>query len=870
MAIKSIAPFPDHSGGLEEGGTRIPSSSGGHASRRNGPGMLAVLALMLIAAAAMIPMSPMSDEYDASSSGTCGENLSWNLDRSGNLVISGSGPMDDYSINSPWADNRIKSVTIEDQVTSIGSYAFFGCSYLRTISMPDSIVSIGSYAFFGCSNLGSISIPGHVVSIGEQSFVGTPIKSLAIPDSADSIGDYAFSGCDSLESVSIGNSVGRIGDYAFYGCDSLESVSFGSSVARIGAWAFSDCVSLASVDIPCSAESIGDGAFCGCFSLESIAVDQENAKYSSSDGVLFDKDKTLLIAYPAGKQDYVYEIPSSVGSIGIRAFFRCNHLASVGIPDSVASIGSYAFFGCGSLVSAAIPSSVASIGDWAFSECGSLASLTIGDSAGPIGIGAFDNCVSLSYVAIGDSVGPIGAYAFYGLEFYAGTSLLDYGSLPGHTFAGSGDGKLYSSDSELSYSVRDGEAILNGFGAGYAGARDIIAIPSEYNGCPVTSIASKAFYGCADLKHVTIPASVKTIGSYAFYRCASLESVSLGLVESVGLKSFSYCQSLADISIPSTLKRIGSYAFYSCGLTSLTIPGDDVVLEASAFSACKNMKDIHFTGHGAVIGTNAFYKNNGVSSVDLSTVASVGFKAFPYCNGLTSLTIPSNISVVSEYAFFNCINLKDLTVEDGVRKIGKSAFSGCRSLENVSLPKSLIYLGPNAFYGIVFEDPDGNAMDYTLKLRGHTYVGSGRVLCMLEDLIDGEQFSADGLDYIIISADSRKASITGYSGAVSAIPPSVTYKGWEISVASIADKAFYGCDTLVSADLKSAESIGMKAFANCPSIQSIEFGGDLDSIGSYAFYGLSFYEGKSKLTASPEMLKGHAFSGAAPKLYLVS
>ena len=825
---------------------------------------------MLIATAAIISISPLSDEYDASSSGTCGDNLIWNLDGSGNLVISGSGPMDNYSIRSPWANNRIKSVTIEDQVTSIGNYAFFGCSYLISVSMPDSLGTIGNYAFFGCSSLGSVLIPEHVVSIGDQSFVGTPIKSVVIPDSAESVGDYAFSGCDSLESVSIGNSVERIGDYAFYGCDSLESVSIGSSVGYIGMWAFSDCVSMVSIDIPSSSESIGNGAFCGCSSLVSITVDQENAMYSSSDGVLYDKDKALLITYPAGKQDYVYAIPSSVESIGIRAFFCCDSLASVSIPDSVASIGKYAFFGCGSLVSVSIPSSVSSIGDWAFSECGSLASLTIGDSVGSIGSGAFDNCVSLSYVTVGNSVGPIGAYAFYGLEFFRGTSLLDYDSLSGHTFVGSGDGKLYSNDSELSYSVRNGEAILNGFGAGYAGARDIIAVQSEYNGYPVTSIASKAFYDCADLKHVTIPVSVKTIGSYAFYRCTSLESVSLGLVESVGLKSFSYCQSLTDISIPSTLKKIGSYAFFSCGLTSITIPGDDVVLEASAFSACKNMKDIRFIGHGAVIGTNAFYNNNGVSSVDLSTVASVGFKAFPYCNGLTSLTIPSNISVVSEYAFFNCINLKDLTVEDGVKKIGKSAFSGCKSLENVYLPKSLIYIGPNAFYGIAFKDFNGNVMDHTLKLRGHTYVGSGKVLCMLEDLIDGEQFSVDGLDYTITSADFRKASITGYSDAVSVVPSSVVYKGWVISVASIADKAFYKCGTLVSADLKNVESIGMKAFANCISLENVEFGSALSSLGAYAFYGLSLYDGNTKIVMSPEFLNGHSFSGIAPKLYLES
>ncbi len=365
------------------------------------------------------------------------------------------------------------------------------------------------------------------------------------------------------------------------------------------------------------------------------------------------------------------------------------------------------------------------------------------------------------------------------------------------------------------------------------------------------------------------PVPVVSVGAKAFYGCPTLASVDLGSVESVGMKAFANCAKLRTLAVPETVRSIGAYAFYGCGLTSLDIPGDGVVLGASAFSACKRMASITFSGHEAVIGQNAFYKNNGVSSVDLSTVASVGLKAFPYCYGLTALTIPGNISVVGEYAFYKCTSLKELVVEDGVRKIGKSAFSGCTALEGVSLPGSLVYIGPDAFHGLKFVGPDGKAMDQSLKLRGHSYSGSDRTLAMLEDLVDGEGFSVDGISYVVTSASSRAASITGYEGAPSAVPCTVAYKGWTLAVESVGSKALLGCGTLKSVDLSNVRDLGFKALGNCTGIEEIVFGEGLESIGDYALYGLSFYDGSVKLPATPDNLRGHAFSGAAGKLFLV-
>jgi hypothetical protein len=175
----------------------------------------------------------------------------------------------------------------------------------------------------------------------------------------------------------IPSSVASIEISAFYRCGSLTSVTIPSSVTSIGDRAFSLCISLTSITIPSSVTSIGNDAFFSCESLTSITLDNRNPVYASIDGVLFDKNIRTLIQYPEGKNQKTYAIPSSVASIGYRAFCLCSSLTSVTIPSSVTSIGESAFSGCSSLISITIPNSVTSIGEWAFYEK-RLTSITIG------------------------------------------------------------------------------------------------------------------------------------------------------------------------------------------------------------------------------------------------------------------------------------------------------------------------------------------------------------------------------------------------------------------------------------------------------------------------------------------------------------
>ena len=368
--------------------------------------------------------------------------------------------------------SRLASITIPDSVTSIGSYAFYFCTNLRSVTIPDNVTEIYEGAFFNCTSLKSVTIPAGVKTIGSEAFGyqlyndekktvdGFSIKyvkntyghyyatkngfsketclvteeldngtiaikgyagadkTFTVPSEINGkkvteIGDSVFKYCLILTSVTIPNSVTSVGDRAFWGCANLTSITIPDSVMSIGFIAFSDCSSLKSVTIPDSVTSIGDSAFGDCTSLTAIDVTIGNKNYTSVNGVLFNKDKTELICYPAGKTDKSYIIPDSVISMGYSAFRSCVNLTRIIIPNSVTEIGINAFRGCTSLTSITIPNSVTSIGDWAFGGCTSLTSITIPNSVTEIGWSAFSGCTSLTSITIPDSVTSIDEVVFY-------------------------------------------------------------------------------------------------------------------------------------------------------------------------------------------------------------------------------------------------------------------------------------------------------------------------------------------------------------------------------------------------------------------------------------------------------------------------
>ena len=236
------------------------------------------------------------------------------------------------------------------------------------------------------------------------------IYTVVIETGVTSIGHWAFYLCDYMTSAIISNSVTSIGFYAFVHCG-LTSITIPNSITTIGEEAFSSCISLTSITIPNSVTTIGSRAFYYCTSLTSINVESGNSSYASEDGVLFDKNKIVLICCPAGKVGE-YVIPNGVTTIGNSAFAGCSSLFSITISNSVTTIGDWAFSSCASLSSITTPNSVITIGEGAFFHCASLTSITIGSNVTTIGHNAFYVC-GLTSVTIPNSVTFIGVEAFF-------------------------------------------------------------------------------------------------------------------------------------------------------------------------------------------------------------------------------------------------------------------------------------------------------------------------------------------------------------------------------------------------------------------------------------------------------------------------
>jgi uncharacterized protein YjdB len=355
-------------------------------------------------------------------------------------------------------------------------YARTNRGRLASITLPDTLTSIGSFAFTGCSGLTSVTIPTSVTSIGS----------------------YAFQNCSGLTSVTIPNSVTSIGSYAFQYCSGLTSVTIPNSVTSIGLSAFQYCNGLTSVTIPDSVTSIGDSAFSGCSGLTTINVDSGNTNYSSQNGVLFNSDKTTLVTYPRGKSGS-YTIPNSVISIGSEAFYYCRGLTSVTIPNSVTSIGDRAFQNCSGLTSVTIPDSVTTIGDAAFSGCSSLISVTIGNSVTSIGSYAFQNCSGLTSVTIPDSVTSIGYGAF------SSCSGLTSITIP-NSVTSIDSSAFYNCSSLTSVTIPDSVTSIGNEAFAYCSGLISVYVLRETT--PLTALGSAGFSNTSASLVIYVPASV--------------------------------------------------------------------------------------------------------------------------------------------------------------------------------------------------------------------------------------------------------------------------------------------------------------------------------------------------------------------------
>ena len=573
----------------------------------------------------------MMDEPAAANpgSGTCGDGLTWTLSDDGELNISGTGAMTDWSGDSsvPWYNdrNKIKKVNISG-ATSIGKYAFYGCSALTSVSIPATITNIGYMAFYQCTSLGSIYIPSSVTSIGTFAFTEcTALTEITVHSSNSKYSSLDGVLLNKTNTQIICCPAGRTGNYtvpasvttigadAFYK-SALTGITLQEGLTNIGNEAFMYCTSLTSLTIPRSVTNIGYRAFAYISSLSSVTFlgsVPTFGKVSSSYDVFLNVTATAY--YPVGDESWTEDVRIGYGGTLTwveGTYGKCGDALYLTLEGSTLTISGtgdmwdfydssnvpwYSYVS--SIKTVVIENGVTSIGRSAFQDCTSLTNITIPDSVTSIGKGAFDGCTSLTNVTIPDGVKSIGEDAFWKC-----TSLTN------------------------------------------------ITIPDG-----VTSIGDHAFFLCTKLTTITFAGSPPTFGSNVFRDVTA--TVTYLPVESFGWTS-------------NVMQNYGGTLTWVCDNKC----GDDVTWYLSAdgvltLSGTGDMWDFSIDDPGYYS-----FRKSIVSAVIENGVTSIGDCAFYNCTSLTNVATQDRVTSIRDGAFWDCTSLSTIIFAGSAPAFGTKVF----------------------------------------------------------------------------------------------------------------------------------------------------------------------------------------------------
>ena len=562
-----------------------------------------------------------------------------------------------------------------------------------------------------------------------------------------------------------------------------------------GAMFFQDRAGITSVVIPSSVISIGESIFSGCTSLAKITVSPDNKNYSSVDGVLFNKDMTILIRYPEGAADSSYVVPNSVVEIYSNAFIGCNFIKSITLSKGLKKIYDGTFANLTNLENVFVQEGVQHIGNRTFENCSRLKQISLPESLISIGsvykgnpndLSAFEygqygrtfyGCISLEEVKIPDNVEIIGYSTFYGC-----TSL---------------------SKVKLSKKLKE--------------------------------IAENTFYGCSSLKNIIIPKGVLEIGYSAFENCTSLENIELpdGLTaigisvdhyfHTSGCYSFAGCTSLKEVVIPDSVTGIGSRAFSGCtSLSKVKLSNNLAIIDEGTFSGCTSLAEIVIPDSVTKIRGKsdseyfggAFIGCTSLSKVKLSNnLTEIGIYTFLGCTSLAEIDMPDSVTEIDWSAFKDCTSLSKVKLSNNLTKIENRVFSGCTSLKEIAIPDSVTTVYDTAFSNCT--SLESITIGSGVENLGNGWIDSCRRLANIivspenktYSSVDGVLFNKDKSELLAYPIGNKRSSYT--------IPDGVT---------KIDQKAFYGCRYIETLTIPaSVKEIEDSALGNCYDIRTINY-----------------------------------------------
>lgn len=558
-----------------------------------------------------------------------------------------------------------------------------------------------------------------------------------------------------------GYPVTAIDDFAFILNAGITSVTIPDTVEKMGSGVFSSCFSLKSVSIGKGLKTLDGNPFSGCESLKSITVSKDNQHFTVENGILFNKDKTKLILCPPTASIAVYNVPSSVKTIGEAAFAYNSKINTVNIPDSVTKIEDQAFYYCENLKNVNAGENIYMIGTDAFAETpwynsvkddvvylGSAAcgfsgenvpkTVTIKDGTKGIAAGAFTTLMNADEIYIPASVISIGSFAFT-------TDLVKITVAPeNQKYASDADGVLYTKDMKTliaypanspkdKYTVSDKtEVISEGAFTAAKYVKEIYlpdsvkvikdsafvfadALTKVRMSKNLTDMGETAFSFCISLESITIPDNVKTIKMGTFSWCTSLKSVKFGKnLTKICESAFTSCYELKKVNLTGKITTVEKYAFSDCiGLKTVVIGKNVKSMKGNPFTSCESLKKYtvekgskYFSvdGYGALLnkkGTKLIsypFGRNGTSYSVPKTVTSIGADAFAYCKNLKTISLPEKLKTIGDSAFADCSGIKSVNLHN-TKTIADNAFAYCENLENVYVSEKLKTVGESVFDG---------------------------------------------------------------------------------------------------------------------------------------------------------------------------
>lgn len=772
----------------------------------------------------------------------------------------------------------LNSFTFPNSTTILGKKAFYNCENLADITLSNNLQTINDNCFEDCIMLATVNnISDTIQNVGKYILENTKwikntsgenvisndfgkfivfgsillkyegnVENVEVPEVITQVNSYSFKDSTVLKKVTLPSTIIKLYQFSFFNCDNLTTLNINSENPPI--------IENNSLDLDYLKAIIINDDYCENFvNTDTSGWSDEIKKiiYSDSlnitDNFIFDMSGETKVLKKYTGNDVNVKIPYGINKIGENAFINTD-IETVSFPTSLTTIGEKAFYNCNSLSNIVIPSSVITIDEMAFGICDSLRTITfengskiyeikdyafagylvdeeVGNSnlindinlpsnLNYLGKGVFSGCKSLNSINICDNINQLNSYLFYGCTNLATV-------VCNNEITDIGDFTFYKCENIDNFVLSND--ILNIGNYAFANS----AITFTQTPYDLESVKNYAFYNCKNLNNITFNFEVASIGNFAFSNCQNLKTVSLpNALTSLGESCFENCDLLTNVVFKDNLTIVSKRAFADCGkLQSVDLPVNITTIEdeaflnsavnevnfedlvnlenikQSAFDNCK-FENITFNEALQIIGVEAFANNELLSQVNLSNVTELSSKSF-YNSGLSAVTLPSSLNTIGESVFEFNNNLETVTFADNInlKTLSNKMFFKCSNLRMIEIPNSI-------------EKIESFCFALNTNLHSLTFAENSKLKS-----IDEYAFSGFVNENDAVVGNGNMLTTLSFPNSLKTLGEGVFYRNSNLSevnqssVTNYGDYCFEKCGNLATFDFSSKiESVGIKCF----------------------------------------------------------